>query len=35
MVVVFVGIVLVAMMTSGLAGRKVKKINPIEMITEE
>jgi hypothetical protein len=35
MVVVFVGIVLVAMMTSGLAGRKVKRINPIEMITEE
>ncbi len=35
MLVVFLGIVFVAMMTSGLAGLKVKKIIPIEMITEE
>ena len=29
------GIVLVAVVTSGLAGLKVRKLNPVEMITEE
>ena len=29
------GIVLVAIITSGLAGLKVRKLNPVEMITEE
>jgi ABC-type antimicrobial peptide transport system permease subunit len=29
------GIMLVAIITSGLAGLKVRKLNPVEMITEE
>ena len=34
-IITAVSIILVALITSGLLGRKVRKLNPVEMITEE